>query len=213
MKCVCYEHKISRLRYHLVDIISVSFDKLAIGDAVLNETNVGQVQEIAVDINRGDVPRKPGERARRLASLAGEPRTMVFFESPRRLARTLADMAAAFGPGRPAVVCRELTKTHEEIVRGTLADLAGWAGGKVLGEITVVVGGARDDRRVSGAGPAQGEAAGPAGQMAAGRAAELVAAAELAGLTRKEAIAQAAAELGLAKREVYDAVVRAKSRS
>ena len=161
----------------------------------------------------GFVPRKPGERARRLASLAGEPRTMVFFESPRRLARTLADMAAAFGPGRPAVVCRELTKTHEEIVRGTLADLAGWAGGKVLGEITVVVGGARDDRRVSGAGPAQGEAAGPAGQMAAGRAAELVAAAELAGLTRKEAIAQAAAELGLAKREVYDAVVRAKSRS
>src|SRR5450830_161687 len=61
MKCVCYEHKISRLRYHLVDIISVSFDKLAIGDAVLNETNVGQVQEIAVDINRGDVPRKPGD--------------------------------------------------------------------------------------------------------------------------------------------------------
>ncbi len=160
----------------------------------------------------GFVPRKPGERARRLGSLAGEPRTMVFFESPRRLARTLADMAAAFGPGRPAVVCRELTKTHEEIVRGTLADLASWAAGGVLGEITVVVGGARDDRRVSGAGSAQGEAAGPAGHPAADRAAELVATAELAGLTRKEAIAQVAAELGLPKRDVYDAVVRAKVR-
>ena len=68
----------------------------------------------------GFPPRKAGDRARRLAALREEPRTMVFFESPRRLAGTLAEMAAAFGPGRPAAVCRELTKTHEEIRRGPL---------------------------------------------------------------------------------------------
>jgi 16S rRNA (cytidine1402-2'-O)-methyltransferase len=147
----------------------------------------------------GFPPRKPGERARRLADLAGERRTMVFFESPRRLGRTLADMAAAFGHGRPAAVCRELTKTHEEIRRGPLGDLAQWAAAGVLGEITVVIGGARDD---DGARPA----------ATAESAAALVAAAEREGSTRKEAIARVAAQTGLPRREVYDAVVRAKSR-
>ena len=75
----------------------------------------------------GFPPRKAGDRARRLAALREEPRTMVFFESPRRLAVTLKEMAAAFGPGRPAAVCRELTKTHEEIRRGPLGELAAWA--------------------------------------------------------------------------------------
>jgi len=154
----------------------------------------------------GFPPRKPGERSRRLNSLAGEPRTMVFFESPRRLGKTLAEMASAFGADRPVVVCRELTKAHEEIRRGTLGDLARWAGsGAVLGEITLVVGGARDDARPGRAGTAAGFATAP-------EAAARVAAAEQAGRARKEAIAQVAAELGMPKREVYDAVVRTKSR-
>src|SRR5579875_4156815 len=68
----------------------------------------------------GFLPRRAGERARRLTELAGQPRTTVLFESPRRLAATLGELAAAFGGGRRAVVCRELTKTHEEIRRGTL---------------------------------------------------------------------------------------------
>jgi len=150
----------------------------------------------------GFPPRKRGERARRLAALRDEPRTMVFFESPRRLGRTLADMAAAFGADRQAAACRELTKTHEEIRRGTLGELAEWAGGSegVLGEITVVVGGSRQDGNT---------AADPAATP--DEAAARVAAAERAGSTRKEAISAAAAELGLPRRDVYDAVVRAKT--
>jgi 16S rRNA (cytidine1402-2'-O)-methyltransferase len=154
----------------------------------------------------GFPPRKAGERSRRLTALAGEPRTMVFFESPRRLAKTLTEMASAFGGDRPAVVCRELTKTHEEIRRDTLGDLAQWAAsGAVLGEITVVVGGARGDAAPARAGTAAGLATAP-------EAAARVAAAEHAGRTRKEAIAQVAGELGIPRREVYDAVVRTKPR-
>jgi 16S rRNA (cytidine1402-2'-O)-methyltransferase len=144
----------------------------------------------------GFLPRKGGGRSARLAELGAEPRTMVFFEAPHRLAASLADMAAAFGPDRAAAVCRELTKTYEEIKRGPLGDLAAWAGeGEVRGEITVVVGGAV---------PAAGEAT-PA-EMA-----RLVALREEAGQRRKEAIAEVAAELGVPKREVFDAVVAAKN--
>jgi len=146
----------------------------------------------------GFVPRKAGERGRRLAGLRDERRTMVFFESPRRLAKTLADMAAAFGPGRSAAVCRELTKTHEEIRRGSLEELERWASHGVLGEITLVIAGA----------PAPGDR----GAGDARDAAAKVAAAEQAGSTRKEAITLVAAELGLPRREVYDAVVQAKPR-
>ena len=89
----------------------------------------------------GFLPRKAGERARALAALADEPRTMVFFEAPHRLAVTLAAMAEAFGPDRPAAVCRELTKTYEEVRRGGLTELADWAADGVKGEITVVVSG------------------------------------------------------------------------
>jgi 16S rRNA (cytidine1402-2'-O)-methyltransferase len=89
----------------------------------------------------GFPPRRAGERERRFAELAAEPRTLVFFESPRRIAATLAELAAAFGAGRRAVVCRELTKTHEEIRRGTLGELAEWAAAGTLGEITLVVAG------------------------------------------------------------------------
>jgi len=90
----------------------------------------------------GFAPRKHAARVSWLKTLAGEPRTCVFFESPRRLADCLRDAVEALGPSRKAVVCRELTKTHEEIARGTLGELAEWASDGVLGEITVVLAGA-----------------------------------------------------------------------
>jgi len=90
----------------------------------------------------GFAPRKHSARLAWLKTLAAERRTCVFFESPRRLADTLKDAVDVLGADRKAVVCRELTKTHEEIVRGTLGELAEWANDKVLGEITVVLAGA-----------------------------------------------------------------------
>ena len=144
----------------------------------------------------GFPPRKAGERARAFAALAAEPRTMVFFEATHRITDTLKDMADAFGADRPAAVCRELTKTYEEVKRGTLGDLAAWSADGVRGEITVVV---------SGAAPAA------PGAHTAESLAALVAAREAAGEHRKTAIAEVAAQLGLPKREVFDAVVAAKS--
>ncbi len=90
----------------------------------------------------GFVPRKAGDRARTLAGLAAEPRTMVFFEAPSRIAATLEAMASAFGDDRRAAVCRELTKLYEEVRRGSLAELVAWAAAGVRGEIVVVVEGA-----------------------------------------------------------------------
>lgn len=90
----------------------------------------------------GFLPRKDGERARTLAALASEQRTLVFFEAPHRLAESLEAMATAFGRGRAASVSRELTKTFEETRRGTLGELAEWAAGGVKGEIVVCVAGA-----------------------------------------------------------------------
>jgi 16S rRNA (cytidine1402-2'-O)-methyltransferase len=90
----------------------------------------------------GFAPRKHAARLAWLETLAAEQRTCVFFESPRRLGDCLRDAVDALGPSRKAVVCRELTKTHEEIIRGTLAELDDWAKGGVLGEITVVLAGA-----------------------------------------------------------------------
>jgi 16S rRNA (cytidine1402-2'-O)-methyltransferase len=145
--------------------------------------------------------RKAGERARKFAELAAERRTLIFFESGRRLAGTLAGLAVAFGADRRAAVCRELTKTHEEIRRGTLGELAagvageaggGEASGPVLGEITLVVAGAAE-------GGAQGTVA---------EAAAEVARRERAGVSRRDAVAAVAAERGLRRREVYNAVVQ-----
>jgi 16S rRNA (cytidine1402-2'-O)-methyltransferase len=102
----------------------------------------------------GFPPRRPGDRGRRFAELAADARTQVYFEAGRRLAATLAELAASHGADRQAVVCRELTKAHEEIRRGTLAELAGWAAsGAVRGEITLVVAGLgrRSRRRAPGA--------------------------------------------------------------
>ncbi|MFJ3790298.1 16S rRNA (cytidine(1402)-2'-O)-methyltransferase [Kitasatospora sp. NPDC090091] len=144
----------------------------------------------------GFLPRKTGDRARQLASIAAEPRTMVFFEAPHRIAEALAAMAGAFGADRPAAVCRELTKTYEEVRRGPLGELAAWAAEGVKGEITVVV---------AGAPPAAPQELTPA------ELARLVAVREEAGERRKEAIAAVAAELSVPKREVFDAVVAAKN--
>jgi 16S rRNA (cytidine1402-2'-O)-methyltransferase len=139
----------------------------------------------------GFPPRRAGERSRRLAELATERRTLIFFESPRRLASTLAELAAAFGPARQAAVCRELTKTHEEVRRGTLAELADWAGPGTLGEITLVVEGARARD----------------GLVPIEEAVRQVAARVRAGEPRRDAIAAVAGDLGLSRREVYNAVV------
>ncbi|MGW2545817.1 16S rRNA (cytidine(1402)-2'-O)-methyltransferase [Kitasatospora sp. NPDC001574] len=144
----------------------------------------------------GFLPRKTGDRARQLATVAAEPRTMVFFEAPHRIAEALAAMAEAFGADRPAAVCRELTKTYEEVKRGPIGELAAWAAEGVRGEITVVV---------AGAPPAAPQELTPA------ELARLVAVREEAGERRKEAIAAVAAELALPKRDVFDAVVAARN--
>jgi len=137
--------------------------------------------------------RKAGERLRGFSSLAQEGRTMIFFEAPHRLGSTLAAMAVAFGPVRPAAVCRELTKTYEEVRRGSLADLAAWASAGVKGEITVVVGGA----------PAvvtdpQAEVVGIQARVAAGE-------------RLKEVCAQVAAATGLSRKDLYNAVLAART--
>src|SRR5699024_2181593 len=90
----------------------------------------------------GFLPRKPAERERALGELAGQQRTLVFFEAPSRIAATLHAMGRAFGADRAASVCRELTKLHEQVTRGSVAELAQWADEGVRGEIVIVVAGA-----------------------------------------------------------------------
>ncbi|MCT9091960.1 16S rRNA (cytidine(1402)-2'-O)-methyltransferase [Streptomyces sp. ASQP_92] len=144
----------------------------------------------------GFLPRKAGERLGRLREVEGERRTLVYFEAPHRLDDTLAAMAEVFGAERRAAVCRELTKTYEEVKRGPLKDLAAWAAEGVRGEITVVVEGAPQT------GPAE---------LDAEELVRRVQIREEAGERRKEAIAAVATETGLPKREVFDAVVAAKN--
>jgi 16S rRNA (cytidine1402-2'-O)-methyltransferase len=139
----------------------------------------------------GFLPRKAGERRTRLADLAAERRTLVFFEAPHRVGAMLAALAEALGPERRAVACRELTKTYEEVRRGALRDLAEWAEGEVKGELTIVVEGAPDV-------PAEATPSSLAQQVADR---------EAAGTSRKDAIAETARERGVPKRVVYDAVV------
>ena len=137
----------------------------------------------------GFLPRSGGGRRSRLRALAAEERTLVFFEAPHRIASALTDLAAVFGADRPAAVCRELTKTYEEIRRGTLGELAAWAtDGETRGEITVVVAGA----------PAE-----PAERPADEQLRAAVAAREAAGDSRRDAITAVAVEFGLRRREVY----------
>jgi 16S rRNA (cytidine1402-2'-O)-methyltransferase len=141
----------------------------------------------------GFAPRKQAARKSWLASLAAEQRTAVFFESPRRLAACLRDAVDQLGADRRAAVCRELTKLHEEVVRGSLQELAEWAADGVLGEITVVLAGAelRTDLPTLVA-----------------RASALVD----EGMGVKDACAQviAATPGPASRRELYDAVLRAR---
>ena len=137
----------------------------------------------------GFLPRSGSGRRSRLRELAAEPRTLVLFEAPHRVAGALADLVATFGGERPAAICRELTKTYEEIRRGTLAELAdGATADPPRGEITLVVGGAPATAVTR---PADDEL----------RAA--VARHEAGGVSRRDAITAVAGEFGLRKREVY----------
>lgn len=139
----------------------------------------------------GFLPRKAGERASTLGALAEEPRTMVFFESPNRLAESLRAMARSFGASRPVVVCRELTKLYEEVRRGTAEELAEWADAGVRGEIVIVVAGA------------------PARTVDLGTAVQ-----EVLLLTATESLKDAAASVasatGLSRRTLYEAALRAR---
>ena len=140
----------------------------------------------------GFLPRKAGERVRALAELATERRTMVFFESPHRTGTSLTAMAEIFGGDRAAAVCRELTKTYEEVARGGLNELVEWAGSQeqgVRGEVTIVVAGASSDTRT----------------YSPGQLRDLVTARQDEGLSRKDAVAQVAGETGARRKDVYDA--------
>ena len=141
----------------------------------------------------GFAPRKPGERTRWLSSLRDEPRTAVFFESPHRLASLLADAVSVLGPDRPAAVCRELTKTYEEVKRGSLSSLAAWAEDGVRGEITVVL---------SGAEPREVSVADLVGEVQSRVS---------AGERLKTAAAEVAEATGVSKKELYDAVLAART--
>ena len=141
----------------------------------------------------GFLPRKSGQRRERLRDLASEPRTMVFFEAPHRLAEVLTDAAELLGPSRAAAVCREMTKTYEEVKRGSLEELAKWSQDGVRGEITLVVAG--------------GVTAVPEWSDADLR--DHVRDQESTGRTRKDAIAIVASETGLPKRRVYNAAHQA----
>lgn len=141
----------------------------------------------------GFLPRKAGERARALTSLSREERTLVFFESPRRLAETLAEMSRVLGPDREAAVCRELTKVHEEVRRGPLSELTEWAEGGVRGEITIVVAG-----RDPGQSDDVAELAEEANKLAA------------LGLRLKDACSYLAEKHSVRTRELYQAALAAK---
>ena len=135
----------------------------------------------------GFLPRKGSQRSERLAELATERRTLVLFESPHRLSATLAELGASLGGDRPAAVVRELTKLHEEVARGRLDELIGWAEGPVKGEVVIVVEGA----------PAAAEATDD----------EIIAAVRSAmatGSSRRDASAEVAAMLGVGRRRVYE---------
>ncbi|MDR6985842.1 16S rRNA (cytidine1402-2'-O)-methyltransferase [Paenarthrobacter nitroguajacolicus] len=142
----------------------------------------------------GFLPRKSGERNSRLADLAAERRTMVFFEAPHRLEVMLRALHERFGPERRVAVCRELTKTYEEVIRGTLRELLEWAeNNEVRGEIAVVVGGAPEQ-----------EPGTPEDHVAAVN--ELIS----QGIRLKEAVAAVADDARVSKRELYSAVLAAR---
>jgi 16S rRNA (cytidine1402-2'-O)-methyltransferase len=141
----------------------------------------------------GFAPRKDGERRRFLAALADEPRTAVFFDSPHRVADTLALAAEVLGADRRAAVCRELTKPYEQIRRGGLAELAEWAADGVRGEVTVVLAGAQPRREVD-----------------MDRLVEQVGELVADGTRLKDAAGEIATAAGVSRKQLYDAVVAAR---
>ena len=141
----------------------------------------------------GFLPRTGRDRADRLAEIARESRTVVLYESPHRLRGCLEDLAAACGPRRRAAVVRELTKLHEEVVRGTLAELAAWAEGPVKGEAVVVIEGAEP-------GPDPDDA----------ELTEALEAAISSGASRRDAVAEVAAAYGMPRRRAYALAVALK---
>ena len=142
----------------------------------------------------GFLPRKAGERAARLADLDAERRTMVFFEAPHRLEPMLRALRERFGAERRAAVCRELTKTYEEVIRGTVLELLEWSeNNEVRGEIAIVVGGAPER-----------EAGKPEDHVAA------VQGLITQGIRLKEAVAAVAEDAKVSKRELYSAVLAAR---
>ena len=146
----------------------------------------------------GFVPRTQGAREKFFEELRFESRTIVFFEAPHRLIDTLNVAVNILGADRKAVLCREMTKTYEETVRGNLTTLREWANSKeVLGEITIVVEGALTGAK----------------EMNQEKIVEAVRKLESVGMDRKEAVASIAAELNLPKREVFDAMVAAKNQN
>ena len=144
----------------------------------------------------GFLPRKSGDRVRALTQLAHEPRTMIFFEAPHRLAKTLNDMAKVFGPDRIAAVAREMTKTYEEVIRGSLQELNVWAAGEIKGEITLVLAGSNSTA---------------ASEMSLAELVTLVQEEVAAGASMKDAAAAVSREFGRSKRDVYEAVIAAKA--
>lgn len=142
----------------------------------------------------GFLARKGSDRTRRLKSLENEERTMVFYESPHRLAATLQDFSDTFGTERRAVVCRELTKLHEEVIRGSLSELVAWAEDRqIRGEIAIVVEGAEEPE------PEDAE-----------NLTDAVLALVADGMRMKQAAAQVAEAHGISKRDLYQATLAAK---
>lgn len=143
----------------------------------------------------GFLPRKSGERKNFLTDLETNERTMVFFEAPHRLIESLQDFAEVFGADRQAVICRELTKTYEEIIRGTFTELIKWSDREILGEITLVVAGASAQIETK-----------PSDWIA-----QVETRVQL-GVSQRDAIAEVAKELRVPKRDVYDAVLASKKK-
>lgn len=140
----------------------------------------------------GFLPRKAGERSRRIAELTSERRTMVFFEAPHRVEATLRALADGLGPDRRAALCRELTKTHEEVRRATLAELTDWAAGEVRGEITLVVAGAPEHSN----------------ELSDEEVQAAIDTKLAEGLSKRDAITEVATELGVPRRHVYEVATK-----
>jgi 16S rRNA (cytidine1402-2'-O)-methyltransferase len=144
----------------------------------------------------GFAPRTSAARVNWFSELVEQPRTIIYFEAPHRITESLQDAISAFGADRQAVICREMSKQYEEVVRGSLNELLQWSEAKeILGEITVVVSGFNPQER----------------EINQDAIIENVLRYESFGMSRKEAMAEVAKSYGIAKRTVFDVMVAYKS--